>query len=59
MWHARSMLSKALASSDTQPVYNFLGSFNRTDHTRMLPVPQARSQLAATLIARAAPWITW
>lgn len=55
----KAMLSSALAPRPDFPVYNFLGSFNRTDYHHLLPPLDLLSQVAATLMARAKPWVVY
>ena len=83
----KALLSTAMAPRRTSPVYNFLGSFQKTDCVsafctprvkkesmsvvivmvrccvlsdsdhKLLPPADALSQLAATMMARAKPWL--
>jgi hypothetical protein len=55
----KAQLSSAMAPSADFPVYNFLGSFEKTDYKQLLPPQLALSQLAATLMARAKPWLVY
>jgi hypothetical protein len=55
----KAQLSSAMAPLEDFPVYNFLGSFNKTDYHRLIAPPLALSQLAATLMARAKPWLVY
>ena len=56
---SKAQLSSAMAPSVDFPVYNFLGSFEKTDYKKLLPPQLALSQLAATLMARAKPWLVY
>jgi hypothetical protein len=55
----KAQLSSAMAPRQDFPVYNFLGSFQKTDYHKLLPPQLALSQLAATLMARAKPWLVY
>ena len=55
----KAQLSSAMAPRQDFPVYNFLGSFQKTNYSLLLPKQLALSQLAATLMARGKPWLVY